>query len=169
MLKFILSVIAMTIAVYPNGPVLKTGQTVINKVGDDGSYQTGIARSYIRDDINGTVTDNVTKLEWQDNTITNSMTMNSATTYCDELILDGNGNGKGAWRIPTPVEFTNIVDRGKSAPAVDTIFQNVTSSTYWVYYGIVNNQAAIIDLQSGVVSFSDRTDEYKVICVRNVP
>lgn len=88
-------------------PLLKTGQTDIYEIGDDGYYQKGVERSYTRDDDKKVVTDNVTGLMWQDDvdaatvqkpwvTQENYDADNfyntsgaTATIYCRDLILGG--------------------------------------------------------------------------------
>ncbi len=128
MLKSMIITAMMAVLALADAPVLKTGQTTSYRAGDDGAYQKGIARSYTRDDVNGTVTDNATHLEWQDDAVGSTMTWTDAGTYCNDLTLDG----KTDWRLPTVEELVSITDKGHANPSINTIyFQNVTSSVYW--------------------------------------
>ena len=125
--------------------VLKTGQTTSYADFDDGDYQVGRARSYTRDDSKQIVTDNVTGLQWQDNSEAKTITKpwvtqanydtdryddtsgDTATTYCANLSLGGYSN----WRLPTRKELASIVDYGRYAPSLDPEFLNVASNHYW--------------------------------------
>ena len=113
----------------------KTGQTKSFLENDDGNLQKGITRNYTRDNINGIVTDNITKLMWQDNelvqkplvTQTNFDAENyeqysgdTAANYCENLSL-----GKYMdWRLPTLDELSLLIDFGRINPAIDFTFKN---------------------------------------------
>ena len=105
--------------------VLRTGQTTIYELHDDGHTQRGVARSYTRsDDI---VTDTVTGLSWQDNNDPSNYNWSEANTTCEGLNLSGFSD----WHLPTIQELGTLVDYGRSSPAMDPIFQNITSSVVW--------------------------------------
>ncbi len=83
----------------------------------------------------GVVTDDKTKLEWQDDYSASAddddsesisqLKWTSALTYCNGLKLDG-----GGWRLPNINELKSlIVD--KVAPTIDGKFDNTSSSYYW--------------------------------------
>jgi hypothetical protein len=89
------------------------------------------------DNHDGTVTDTVTHLIWQQvgmtagtNGVTNQAT---AVTYCQGLSL---GNLPTGWRLPAIKELTSIVDyESQTQPAIDTaMFQNTSISTSYPYY-----------------------------------
>jgi hypothetical protein len=75
---------------------------------------------------NGTVTDNVTGLMWQQ-TDGGEMTIERATIYCDTLTL---GNFSD-WRLPTSLELYGIVNMDKLNPALDTTTFKKTAAEYW--------------------------------------
>ena len=105
----------------------KTGQTTSYEQFDDGEYQMGVTPSYSRS--GEIVTDNITKLQWQDNEEAKTVekTWEDAKSYCSALSL----GGKSDWRLPNIEElFTLIVER-KYNFAIDTIFVNVISNDYW--------------------------------------
>jgi hypothetical protein len=87
------------------------------------------------DNGNGTVTDELTGLMWEQKTddggsgdkdITN--TWLDALNYCNDLILGGYSD----WRLPNPKELERIVDLSTSSPAADTTyFPNTTDGFYW--------------------------------------
>jgi hypothetical protein len=92
------------------------------------------AASYT-DNGNGTVTDNVTGLIWEQKTDDGSsrdkdttFTWKDALAYCENLILGGFAN----WRLPNPKELERIVDLSTSNPAADTTyFPNTNNGFYW--------------------------------------
>jgi len=87
------------------------------------------------DNSNGTVTDNITGLMWEQKTDDDSSrdkdvthTWLEALNYCEDLVL---GNYSD-WKLPTPKELERMVDTSTSSPAVDTTyFPNTNSDLYW--------------------------------------
>ncbi len=157
-------------------PIFKTGQTqsydangtvvTDNSVKDDGYYQTGVRQRYTRD--NDIVTDEVTGLEWQDDSnlsnSENKKNWTEADSYCSSFSLGSNDN----WRLPTKEELESIVDRGKSYPALSEDFKNVSlAGLYWSSTAFTNTGAMwYINFYSGSsYSFSKSHDLY-VRCVR---
>jgi len=140
MLKRVLLLGAAVLPVFADGPVLKTGQTAVYQTGDDGTYRAGIVRAFTRDDGSGIVTDNATGLQWQDNDVSGTswgefdFTMVSpllapfseVQNYCASLNLNGAG-----WRVPNRAELQSLVERSRSAPAIDPAFNNYVSAHYW--------------------------------------
>jgi len=59
----------------------KTGQTTSYTAYDDGYYQTGVTPSYTRDDTNDIVTDNLTGLMWQDDTLVTKPWLTTTNDY----------------------------------------------------------------------------------------
>jgi Protein of unknown function (DUF1566) len=78
------------------------------------------------DNGDGTVTDNVTALVWQQTVSTaffpwgNSSTVGTAQNYCANLQLAGHTD----WRLPSQIELLSIVDQGlpegTGAPLINT-------------------------------------------------
>lgn len=128
--------------------VLKTGQTKSYTNYDDGYYQKGLDRSYSRS--GNIVTDNTTKLQWQDDEAAKTTKKNweGAKTYCNTLILDGYDD----WILPTARELRSILDLGRYNPAVDPVFQNISSATYWT------STARPTTVYQMVVSFHNSND-----------
>jgi len=75
---------------------------------------------------NGTVTDTVTSLMWQQ-TDGGEMTIENAQLYCDTLTLGGYTN----WRLPNCHELFSIFNHDKVNPAIDTIYFTKTLAEYW--------------------------------------
>jgi len=143
----------------------KTGQTTSYTQFDDGDYQIGITPSYSRSgDI---VTDNVTKLQWQDNEEVKTVkkSWEDAKSYCSSLSLGGYNN----WRLPTRKELRSIVDYGKHDPTIDSTFVNVTSNSYWsATTGVsISSSAWVVRFDYGNDYWSTKTaDVYYIRCVR---
>ena len=95
--------------------------------GQDAQYST-ITMSFT-DNGNGTVTDNVTGLMWQQQEDNIARTWVDSGTYCGNLSIGGLTD----WRLPTKKELVSIVNYGSYLPAIDvTFFPNTNSSTnYW--------------------------------------
>lgn len=159
-----------SILLFADGPVLKTGQTMIIKTGDDGTYQSGIARSYTTE--NGIVTDHITGLQWQDDYSDNEGSIktanwNNAQQYCQDLMLNGVG-----WRLPTSRELVSITDKTHTYPAIDTtIFklENVNSYFYWSSTVDIHrvDSAWIVSFGVSDSYFQSTSNTYSVRCVRN--
>ncbi|MBI5186160.1 MAG: DUF1566 domain-containing protein [Nitrospinae bacterium] len=77
------------------------------------------------DNGNGTVTDNVTTLIWQQQDDDVGRTWDEAKTYCDSLELAGYTD----WRLPSIMEIYSIMNYGTYNPAIDsTYFPNTQPS-----------------------------------------
>ena len=148
--------------------VFKTGQTTIYATGDDGYYAStlGVARSFTRDAIKEIVTDNITKLQWQDDATASTTTANWATaiTTCDNLDFGGFTD----WRLPTIEELESIVNYGASAPAKYSEFLNFASNSYWssTTYASNSSGAWSVDFDGSSDGWFDKMFIYYVWCVR---
>lgn len=88
---------------------------------------------------NGTVTDVVTGLMWQQ-TDGGEMTYEAAKSYCENLSLAGYTD----WRLPTAREAFSMLNQGKSNPAIDIeIFTNTIAEYWWTSDQDVTNTTKI--------------------------
>jgi hypothetical protein len=103
-----------------------TGQTqsFTNTVGEDADYLQNPPIFVLNGD--GTVTDTVTGLQWQQ-TDGGEMTFENAEIFCANLSLGGYTD----WRLPTAQEAYSILNQGKSNPALDMVFFTNTAAEYW--------------------------------------
>ena len=111
------------------------------------------------------VKDNLSKLEWQDDTVGLSITWQEAVTKCETLVL----NGYSDWRVPNINELRTIIDRSTSAPAVNSIFANTKSGTYWsstTYNDSFLTEAWIVSFFNGTTSTYRKNGTSYVRCVR---
>lgn len=132
-----------------------------NATGQDGYYQKGVERKYLRDDNKNIVYDLQTGLAWQDNAEValsdhdDKKTYDEAKTYCANLPLDG-----GGWRLPKAKELRSLVDFGRYKPSIDPIFKNTVIEetinpdschpNYWtIDLDPVSHGARIIEFEDG--------------------
>jgi hypothetical protein len=103
-----------------------TGQTTsyTSTFGEDHDYLINTP-SYTNNG-DGTITDNVTGLMWQQ-ADGGEMTHETAITYCDNLILGGHSD----WRLPTPIEAFSILIHENGNPAINTNYFTPTGAEYW--------------------------------------
>jgi hypothetical protein len=92
--------------------------------GEDNDYTIN-SPSYTNN-INGTITDNVTGLMWQQ-VDGGEMTIENATIYCDNLILGGFSD----WRLSNPIESFSILNHQNNNPAMNTTFFTASTAEYW--------------------------------------
>lgn len=144
----------------------KTGQTTTYADYDDGYYEIGVIHSYLRDDGNQTVTDNVTGLMWQDDAwaqYTNKY-WSAAFTYCSSLSLGIYSD----WRLPTRSELVGIADYGRSSPAINSEFINTANYYYWSATGSVSDatKAWYVSFDDGGAVIGTKDYNRRVRCVR---
>jgi len=152
--------------------VKKTGQSISYYPKDDGDYQKGLTLSYVRDNIKEIVTDNITRLQWQDNEDAKTIIKNNyeASNYCSKLTLGGYND----WRLPTRKELFGILDFSRVHPSIDTNkFKNINSDFYWTsttHEYSVGSNTWVVDFDN-IRSASPgelRTSKHNVRCVRVV-
>lgn len=103
-----------------------TGQknSYTNTFGEDNDYSINIP--YYIDNKNGTITDTITGLMWQQ-TDGGEMTIENARIYCDTLTLGGFTN----WRLPNAHEAFSILNLQNNNPALDILYFTKTTAQYW--------------------------------------
>lgn len=112
---------------------------------------------------NDIVTDNETKLQWQDDgSVIKDWT--SALLYCKELELGGHTD----WKLPTIAQLRTIVHPKNKMPTIDKTFQNTRPDFYWssTSYTSDEHRAKAIHFSFGDETSDYKYDEYLVRCVR---
>ena len=130
--------------------------------------------SSFTDNLDATVTDNVTGLMWQQEDDNQERNWEAALAYCEDLDLGGHVD----WRLPDVKELRSIVDNTRYNPAIDTgVFPGTGTELryYWSsstgayspwsdYFELAWN----VDFYTGGVGhgYGDKTNTYYVRCVR---
>jgi hypothetical protein len=118
------------------------------------------------DNGDGTVTDNVTKLVWQQLTPPDDYDQTSARAYCVGLSLAGHAD----WRLPSVVELISIVDTGEYNPSINaTIFPGTPAvGFYWSSTPYAGDAVSAwgVYFNNGYSDYNDASTAYSVRCVR---
>jgi len=118
-------------------------------------------------DANDIVTDNITGLEWQDDSIGSPMNWKSAIDNCEALSLGGHED----WRLPNINELTSLVDGIEGYPMIDDVFENHSCSgncSYWssTTFAKDSSNAWNVSFYSGNQSYYRKNSNVNVRCVR---
>ncbi len=109
----------------------------------------------------GFVTDNVTKLVWEEPISTAAFTQPDAIKYCSDK--------GGGWRLPTVVELYSLVDFTRYSPSIDVaMFPNTPSSFFWTSSALARNSSAawVVLFVGPLFSSLGRNETSRVRCVR---
>ena len=113
-----------------------------------------------------TVTDNVTKLMWQQGVPATTYTWPAAMAYCSALRLGGYAD----WRLPTLIELDSIVDYGKTQPCIDALaFPSTPNARFWsaTPLAVDATRAWFVFFYNGGGANTDpQTTAYDLRCVR---
>ena len=152
---------------------IATGQTSIYATGDNGTNQTGVARSYTNNG-DGTVMDNYSGLIWQrcsrgqnnDSSCSGTATTANwatAESYCSGLSLAGK-----TWRLPTLNELADLVDYSAASPAINTTnFPATVANYYWSSkaYTFVANYKWAIGFDYGSTNGFNESGNFYIRCI----
>ena len=114
---------------------------------------------------NGTIIDTDTGLTWQQGEIASATNWEGALQYAGTNTLAGYTD----WRLPNIKELQSINDETLAFPSVDTTyFPGVTASRYWSSTSMhgMSNEAWYLDCQYGLTSYSGKSSNLLVRCVR---
>jgi hypothetical protein len=116
------------------------------------------------DNGNGTVTDIVTKLMWQQTVPTTTYTWADAIAYCPTLTLGSFSD----WRLPSLIELTSIQDLGRSAPTINTTYFPMPSGSnaFWSATPMSSTNARGVDFLTSSAIYWSVTSLHSVRCVR---
>jgi hypothetical protein len=116
----------------------------------------------------GTVTDKVTGLTWQQTPPPTTYTWSAAVDYCTTLTLGGYTD----WRLPTKIELLSIVDYSVASPGPlinATAFPGTPSRYFWSSTPLAGSSSSpwsVSFLDGGATSADGVTNTYGVRCVR---
>jgi hypothetical protein len=78
-------------------------------------------------------------------------------------------SGKSDWRLPNIKELQSLNDEKLFKPSFNkSFFTNISSGNYWSSTTLQNStsKAWEINVDYGIVSYSDKTQKENVVCVR---
>jgi hypothetical protein len=113
----------------------------------------------------GTVTDNVTSLMWQQTAPSTQMTQAAGVTYCQGLNLAGHTD----WRLPAIIELTSIVDLAVANPSINTqAFPSASSGIFWAstQFALLPGNAYTVEFGKGAEIYGGTGQSENVRCVR---
>lgn len=149
-------------------PVPDTSQTYscTDTFGEDSDYNTLNQPSYT-DNGDGTVTDNVTGVIWQQTDDGIGRTWSGAISYCDLLNL---GNAETIqWYVPTVMQLTLIIHYDLFGPSLSRLYYpNAKSAAYWTSSTNAANpsdSAWYVNFYNGVVGYANKLNNNYVRCV----
>lgn len=120
---------------------------------------------HFKDNGDGTVTDNCTGLIWQQSQNSTTLTWEEALVYASGLSLAG----KSDWRVPNIKELQSLNDEKLYMPSFNrSFFPKISAGNFWSSTSQVNSPARAWDLNVdyGIVSYSDKSFKENVLCVR---
>ncbi len=168
-LKIFTALIIVSVFTLADLPVGKTGQTIVYMAGDDGDYTIGQDRYYVKNE-NGTVTDNMLYLIWQNNYSDNkgyasngsipNLNHQKAIEYCKALDM---------------TELQTLVDYSKAypGPVIDDVFVTTTTisdfGVYWTgtNYASDTTQAWFVCFMWGYANRKPKSETNNVRCVHD--
>jgi len=116
----------------------------------------------VADNGDGTVTDNVTGLIWQQTVAPSLYAWSDAVALCPTLTLAGHTD----WRLPSAIELVSIVDYGQAAPSISgTYFPATPSAAFWSS-SFGPTYAWKVDFNDGSTSTEAVTALHNVRCLR---
>lgn len=184
MTKVMVTVILLTIMVVPLSAAAGTVQLPVTVqtssygTNDDGALKKGVTWPSPRftDNINGTVTDNLTGLIWLKNANCFGVQWTAALKDIGSLANGQcgltDGSTAGQWRLPNVRELESLVNVGQSNTAAWLNvqgFSSVQSGHYWssTTYAPSNGDAWYVNMSDGHVYWGNKAVSYYVWPVRS--
>jgi len=118
-----------------------------------------------KDNNDGTATDLITQLVWQQTGSEMKMTWEQALVHAEEMTLAGEKD----WRLPNIKELRTITDISQTNPAVDlSAFPDFQSEDCWSSTTLAGHtdRAWTTNFRFGIVSYKPKTANLPVSCVR---
>lgn len=119
----------------------------------------------LHDNGDGTLTDEITGLVWQQQPTEEMFNWDSAAEYCDGLSLAGHGD----WRLPTIRELRSLSDDRIVEPSFSKQQLPGAGAAEWWSATLQANRperAWYLDSRTGLVTYRERTESLRVLAVR---
>jgi hypothetical protein len=119
--------------------------------------------NYVDDNADGTVTDGITGLLWQQVVPAGTFDWADETAYCAGLSL----GGRTGWRLPTAIELLSIVDSSRTYPAVNPMhFPNTPAKLFWTSTPCASYSGSVwyVDFVYGMSDFDTAAQLYSARC-----
>jgi hypothetical protein len=116
------------------------------------------------DNKDGTISDKVTSLMWQQTVSAPTYTWAAAVAYCQTLALGAHAD----WRLPAIIELVSIVDDGLYNPSLNFIFSGVPFADFWSSTTVPASppMAREVNFGGGETAFLPLSSMLAVRCVR---
>jgi hypothetical protein len=124
--------------------------------------------NHFTDNGNGTITDNLTQLVWQNIPNPNVVTWEQALTYAEGLTIGTTSD----WRLPNIKELQSINNELATNPSVFLpYFSNVGIHNYWSSTSLPNQttKSWYWNTQFGITTYDVKTNSNYVLCVSGNP
>ena len=121
--------------------------------------------NHFTDNVNGTITDNITNLVWQKIHSTDSLNWEQSLTYADTATIGGYTD----WRLPNIKELHSLNDENFVNPSVNNaFFSNVGVNKFWSSTSLPNQttKAWYLSTQFGITTYDAKTVKHYIYCVR---
>ena len=118
----------------------------------------------LKDNGDGTVTDQRTGLTWQKIGPAQAMTWEDALRYCETL----KPSSRGAWRLPNIKELRSLSDDAKIRPSLDRkFFPEAKVANYWSSTTQSNrpSRAWLVEFETGLVTYAEKKEASQVLAV----
>lgn len=130
-----------------------------------------VLTNHFTDNGDGTITDNVTQLQWQKVSNPSALTWEQAISYAENLTLGNDSD----WRLPNIKELQSLNDENLTNPSVNTtFFSTIGVKNYWSSTTLKPNttnpaSAWYWNTQFGITTYDLKANSNYVICVRGLP
>jgi hypothetical protein len=127
--------------------------------------------SQFTDNANGTVTDHLSGLIWQQMPYGDTVTWENALLYADTCTVGGYAD----WRVPNIREMQSLNDESIGNPSISIAhFPGVGKNKFWSSTTLPNqpSRAWYLDTRFGITTYQQKTVRLKVLAVRgdgNIP
>jgi hypothetical protein len=135
--------------------------------GQDGHYvQSLFGQHFYTDHGNGTVTDAITGLMWEQVFSAEGMPWSDALAYCEASTTGGYND----WRLPEIVELSTLVDAGSYNPSIDAMtFSSTPSEAFCSSSFNASGSNSAWGVYFSIGGINNSGSNSRVRCVRNGP